>query len=51
MANPLDITAIDELQAHTRLVVDPCIATEEDIHEAIFRAFGAAIQLECRKRR
>ena len=41
MANPLDITAIDELQAHTGLEIDPVIATEEDIREAIFRTFGA----------
>ncbi len=41
MANPLDITAIDELQAHTGLVIDPVIATEDDIQEGIFRTFGA----------
>ena len=41
MANPLDITAIDELHAHTKLEIDPVIATEEDIREGIFRAFGA----------
>ena len=41
MANPLDIMAIDELQAHTGLEIDPVIATEEDIREAIFRTFGA----------
>jgi type IV pilus assembly protein PilB len=41
MLNPLDITAIDELQAHMGLAVDPCIAGEEDIREAVFRAFGA----------
>src|SRR2546422_9895053 len=29
MANPLDITAIDELYAYTQLQVDPVIATEE----------------------
>ena len=41
MANPLDITAIDELHAYTGLEIDCVIATEEDIREAIFRTFGA----------
>ena len=41
MVNPLDITAIDELHGHTGLEIDPVIATEEDIREGIFRAFGA----------
>src|SRR5579883_3304337 len=41
MASPLDITAIDELRAHTGLEIDPAIATDEEIREAIFRAFGA----------
>ena len=41
MANPLDIMAIDELQAYMGLEIDPVIATEEDIREAIFRTFGA----------
>ena len=41
MVNPLDITAIDELHGHTNLEIDPVIATEEDIREGIFRAFGA----------
>ena len=41
MANPLDITAIDELQAHTGMDIDAVIATEEDIRDAIFRTFGA----------
>jgi len=41
MANPLDITAIDELEAQTGMEIDPVIATEDDIREAIFRTFGA----------
>jgi type IV pilus assembly protein PilB len=41
LANPFDIGAIDELHKHTGLDIDPVIATEEDIREAIFRTFGA----------
>ncbi|HLK59050.1 MAG TPA: GspE/PulE family protein [Chthonomonadaceae bacterium] len=41
MINPLDVAAIGELQAHTGLEIDPFIAAEEDIREAIIRAFGA----------
>ena len=41
MVNPLDIPAVDELQAHTGLEIDPVVATEEDIRESIFRTFGA----------
>lgn len=41
MVNPLDLTALDELQALTGLDIDPMLATEEDIRDAIFRSFGA----------
>lgn len=41
MVNPLDLTALDELQALTGLDIDPMLATEEDVRDAIFRSFGA----------
>ena len=41
MVNPLDLSAIDELSALTNLDIDPLLASEEDIREAIFRSFGA----------
>jgi len=41
MVNPLDLSAIDELSALTGLEVDPLLATEEDVRDAIFRCFGA----------
>lgn len=41
MLNPLDIGALDELQDRLRAGVEPYVATEEDIRDAIFRAFGA----------
>ena len=41
MARPLDLTAIDELAALTGLEIDPMLASEDDIREAIFRSFGA----------
>ena len=41
MVNPLDLAALDELQAVTGLDVDPILSTEEDVREAIFRSFGA----------
>lgn len=41
MVNPLDLSAIDELQALTKLDIDPMLATEEDVRDAIFRSFGA----------
>jgi len=41
MVNPLDLTALDELQALTHLDIDPMLATEEDVRDAIFRSFGA----------
>jgi type IV pilus assembly protein PilB len=41
MVNPLDITAIDEVQASTNLLVEPMIATKNEIREAITRVFGA----------
>ncbi len=46
MANPLDLTAIDEIHAHTGLEIDPVIAAQEDIREAILRAFGVDDDLE-----
>jgi type IV pilus assembly protein PilB len=41
MVNPLDLSAIDELTSITNLDIDPMLASEEDVREAIFRAFGA----------
>lgn len=41
MARPLDLSAIDELAAMTGLEIDPILASEEDVREAIFRSFGA----------
>ncbi len=41
MVNPLDLSAIDELNAITGLDIDPLLATEEDIRDAVFRSFGA----------
>lgn len=41
MVNPLDLTAIDELASITGLEIDPFLATEEDVRDAIFRVFGA----------
>ena len=41
MVNPLDLTAIDELSSLTNLDIDPLLATEEDVRDAIFRCFGA----------
>ncbi|MCB8932589.1 MAG: Flp pilus assembly complex ATPase component TadA [Fimbriimonadaceae bacterium] len=41
MVNPLDLAAIDDLAALTGLDIDPMLATEEDIRDAIFRSFGA----------
>jgi type IV pilus assembly protein PilB len=40
MVNPLDISALDELQDKLT-AIEPFIATEEDVRDAIFRAFGA----------
>ena len=41
MVNPLDLSALDELQALTGLDIDPMLATEDDVRDAIFRSFGA----------
>ncbi len=41
MVDPLDLAAIDELSAETGLEIDPLLATQEDILEAIYRAFGS----------
>jgi type IV pilus assembly protein PilB len=41
MVNPLDLTALDELSSATGLDIDPLLATEDDIRDAIFRSFGA----------
>lgn len=41
MVNPLDLAALDEISQITGLEVDPVLATEEDIRDGIFRAFGA----------
>lgn len=42
MANPLDVSAIDEIARATGLEPLPMIAIEEEILEAIFNCFGAA---------
>lgn len=41
MANPLDLAAIDELASLTKLDIDPLLALDDDIRDAIFRTFGA----------
>lgn len=41
MVNPLDLSALDEIQSLTGLEIDPMLATEEDVRDAIFRSFGA----------
>jgi type IV pilus assembly protein PilB len=41
MVNPLDLAALDELATLTGLDVDPILATEDDVRDAIFRSFGA----------
>jgi type IV pilus assembly protein PilB len=40
MANPADVVALDELALITGCAIEPAIATEEDIAEAIARVFG-----------
>lgn len=40
MVNPLDLGALDELAEATGLDIDPLLATEEDVRDAIFRTFG-----------
>ena len=39
--DPLNLSALDELTNLTGRDIDPLIATESDIRESIFRAFGA----------
>jgi type IV pilus assembly protein PilB len=41
MVNPLDLAALDELTTITGIDIDPVLATEEDVRDAIFRSFGA----------
>lgn len=41
MSNPLDLAAIDELASLTKLDIDPLLALDDDIRDAIFRTFGA----------
>lgn len=41
MVNPLDLAAIDELSTVLQLDIDPLLATEEDVRDAIFRCYGA----------
>lgn len=41
MVNPLDLSALDELQSISGLDIDPMLATEDDVRDAIFRSFGA----------
>lgn len=42
MANPLDVSAVDEVAISTGLEPIPVISVEDDVLEAIFRCFGAA---------
>lgn len=41
MVDPLDLTALDELSNLTARDIDPLLATETDVRDAIFRTFGA----------
>lgn len=41
MVNPLDLSAIDELNSLTGLEIDPLLATEDEVRDAIYRCFGA----------
>lgn len=41
MVNPLDLSALDEIQSLMNREIDPVLATEEDVRDAIFRSFGA----------
>ena len=41
MVDPLDLTALDELSNLTGRDIDPVLATETDVRDAIFRTFGA----------
>lgn len=41
MVDPLDLAALDELSQHLGLDIDPLLATESDIRDAVFRVFGA----------
>ncbi len=41
MVDPLDLTALDELSNITGRDIDPLVATETDIRDAIFRTYGA----------
>ena len=41
MVDPLDLGALDELSALTGRDIDPLLATETDVREAVFRTFGA----------
>lgn len=41
MVDPLDLSALDELSLALRRDIDPMIATETDVRDAIFRSFGA----------
>ena len=43
MANPLDVFVIDELRAHTGYEIEPLIAVEEDVLNAIGNLYGGGI--------
>lgn len=45
MRNPLDIFAIDEVRGSSGLEIEPAIATEEDIINAIGRAYHADVNV------
>jgi type IV pilus assembly protein PilB len=42
MANPADVAALDELALVTNCAIEPAIATDDDILEALTRLFGPA---------
>lgn len=46
MADPMDLSAIDDLSIASGYQVDPLIAFEEDINEAIGRYYGSAQAME-----
>ncbi|RYG75013.1 hypothetical protein EON77_11665, partial [bacterium] len=41
MVDPLDLAALDELAQHLGLDIDPLLATEGDVRDAVFRVYGA----------
>lgn len=50
MADPMDMTAIDDISIVTNLQVEPYIATTRDIRAAIDRCYGASETLDAARR-